>query len=158
MTMQFQRLQTQKICICMILAILLSGICNGTAQGTVSLSCRNISSVSQNTMGRHVAVHKETEGHKSQSYRMARISLSEEDYRLEETTAKLLNKVNSFRKENKRSISRRRFVYFQPAQYLTKGWELLQKQTIHKAKAIIHIHGIIIKYIHRKDGEKDTRL
>lgn len=158
--MQFPRFKSQKICIFMMAAILLTGAFNGTTQGTAFLSCPNpnTSSVTPKEPAKHSETYRSATRQKSQSYRMARIFLAEEDYRLEETTAKLLKKVNSFRKENKRSIGRRRIVYLQPAQYLAKGRELLQKQAIHRAKSIIRIQDVIIQYIHRKDGAKGTRF
>lgn len=140
--------QRQIIGILLAISLMISSVFTGTSQGDANHAGAQDGA----------AWVEERGGEQSSHYQRVNYAFAKEDYRLEESSARILQKVIPLRQKKCTDTGRRRLLYSCPSQNFQIYQEHIQNQYILKSKSIIRIHSIITEYIHRKDGEKVSRL
>lgn len=161
--MKLSKRHKQWVSILFALAIVLSGTCTGISQSNAFLAFQNISEEVQisslQKQESNFCDEKQSERNTtSQRYQVTHTSFAKEDCRIEENSARTLQKVISVREEKRGSRGKSEESFMKPTGLFFKCLKIIQNQYIEQSKAIVSLHEIIITFIHRKDGAKGIRL
>ena len=161
--MKLSKCQKQGICILFALAIVLSGICTSISQGNAFLAYQNIPEEAQITSlggqeNTSLAEKPLARKNSSQKYQVIHTSFAKEDCRIEDNSAKTLQKAISVRTGNRKNKGKFEDIYMYPAGLFFKCLKIIHNQYIERSKAIVSFHKIMISSIHRKDGAKGICL